>query len=140
MRLLKITAVAALVALSGCSMKRLSSDNHNAKKGVRVSHKCGADCNEHFWDGDILKVEKGHRHAVDCGHYWNGDRWVPVIKHFGRHNRGAMRVSWPSHRHNTRCGCAYQRHTNSWLKVNKGHIHGPGCGHDFVDGRWSFKW
>jgi len=28
------------------------------------------------------------------------------------------------------------RRGSKWLMIAKGHVHGPGCGHVHVDGRW----
>lgn len=40
------------------------------------------------------------------------------------------------HGHHCNHHCDHYYNGSSYVVVRKGHVHGPGCGHDLVKGRW----
>jgi hypothetical protein len=117
---------------------------------VEQGHVCTPAC-AHYYDGARYVVIRGrHHHGPGCGHVFEGSRWVIVVAK-GRdtgvvevHKAPATRVH-PTHTRVVEVApCpgpvhlyVFDRHGSKWLKVAKGHSHGPGCGHVHVEGRWS---
>ncbi len=145
-RLLRLIPVApiAFVCL-GCHGGAFSFNFHDSRPvrvkhvHTRARHVCTHDCHDCYWDGDRVVFIKGHRHHANCGHRWNGRDWVVVRSNARPVSPKVVRVHKAKHVHGPACGCAYDRHSHKWVKVRKGHRHRPGCGHVYVDGRWSFN-
>lgn len=145
--------------LSGCAVHYHDYDDRPQQVvHVNRSHVCGPDCHEHYWNGSRVVVIRGHRHGPGCGHDWDGRYWVlvsktpvhkePVYIHKApaKHvdppgkviHGGPYRVSKVKHVHNAHCGCVYHPQRKVWIIVeSEGHVHGPGCGHFYLEGRWS---
>jgi len=116
----------------------------------RHVHVCTHDCHHHYWNGSKLMVLKGHRHGPGCGHVFDGSHWVVAVAggpHGGVvkvHKAPAARVH-PAPTRVIEVGpppgpvnlYVFDRRGSKWLKISKGHSHGPGCGHVHVEGRWS---
>ncbi len=109
-------------------------------------------------DTRVVYVEAGHRHSVDCGHYYDGRSWLTLdIGH--HHGPGCghaytgrywvlrrpvvvgtpvqRRVTRVRHIHSATCGCAYDTGVRRWVSVPHGHVHGPRCGHVYRGNRWT---
>lgn len=134
--------------LSGCAVHYHDHDDHPQRVvHVKRSHVCGPGCHDHYWDGSRVLVIRGHRHGPGCGHDWDGRYWITVRKtpvHVHQEpphrviHEPPVRVSKVKHVHSERCGCVYHPHHRTWIIVeSKGHVHGPGCGHFYIEGRWS---
>lgn len=113
-------------------------------------HVCTHECHQHYWNGSKLVVLKGHRHGPGCGHVFEGSHWVVAV--VGGHDVGVVKVhKAPAARvHHAPARVVevgpppgpvhlyvFDRRGSKWLKIAKGHSHGPGCGHVHVEGRWS---
>ena len=141
----------------GCSEGAFSfnySDNepprHVTVVHVEQGHVCTPACAHYYEGGRYIVVTRGHHHGPGCGHVFDGSRWMVVVAK-GRgpdvvevHKAPATRVH-PTHTRVVEVApCpgpvhlyVFDRHGSKWLKVAKGHSHGPGCGHVHVEGRWS---
>lgn len=140
-RWLPLPLVAALGM--GCNGGNLSLAYHDHRppppRRSRNVHVCTRDCRHHHHDGrKKVVVKKGHRDGCGPGHYRDGERCVAVGK---RKPRGkvvrpppkayrARRAPAPSHNR------VFDRATGKWIAISKDHVHGPGCGHVYINGRW----
>ncbi len=128
---------------------------------TRVAHVCTHGCHHHYYNGSRLVVlRSGHRHGPGCGHHWSGTYWVvrrgspvryahtpnPVVVRKSRaHPRKAVVVRKARPSKTVVIGKApgrhyvYDRRGTKWVKIHKGHVHGPSCGHIHVEGRWSIR-
>ena len=149
---------ALLIACTACERVSFSYYERGPRPvHRRTTHVCTKDCHHHYHDGTRLVVTRGHRHGPGCGHVWNGRYWVPerktVVYHVHKpkpkpvvvHKHKPVGV----HKHKARPGkkfvlktarpgkyYVYDRRGSKWVKIRKGHVHGPGCGHVYVDGVW----
>ena len=99
---------------------------------VERGHICGPGC-EHFYDGTRYVVLRGHHHSPGCGHYLDGNHWVVAVsREVPGHDR-VVRIPAPPGEPKF---YVYDRRKAAWLKVAKGHVHGPKCGHVVVEGHW----
>lgn len=55
---------------------------------------------------------------------------APVVVHEHHHGRPVV----VEHVHSRDCGCVHDGH--SYFVIDKGHRHGPGCGHQFNGRHW----
>ncbi|RME40765.1 MAG: hypothetical protein D6788_02690 [Planctomycetota bacterium] len=105
-------------------------------------HVCTKRCH-HYWDGHKLVELTGHVHGPGCGHHWDGRHWVISVRKGKKsaHVRvGPKKVKRRApHRHSATCGCVYDPHRGTWIRIGKGHRHHRGCGHVFVNGRWTLR-
>ena len=117
---------------------------------VEPGHICTPAC-VHYYDGARYVVSRGrHHHGHGCGHVFDGAHWVvavvrtPAPRVVEVHEAPAARV----HPGPVRVVeippppgpvniYVFDRHGSKWLRIAKGHVHGPGCGHVHVEGRWS---
>ena len=146
----------ALVGL-GCSEGAFSFGYHDDPPPprhvtviqVEPGHVCTPAC-VHYYDGARYVVIRGkHHHGHGCGHVFDGSHWVvavvrtPEAKVVEVHKAPAARV----HPATVRVVeippppgpvniYVFDRHGSKWLKIAKGHVHGPGCGHVHVEGHW----
>lgn len=44
-----------------------------------------------------------------------------------------------SHRHSPSCGCVFNSRNGKWIELGKRHKHHRGCGHKFLNGRWTIR-
>lgn len=121
---------------------------------THVHHVCTPAC-DHYYDGpDVIVIRGGHRHTPGCGHVYDGNHWVIVRRtvveptpHVTRVNPGPGTVTridrdpdvYVTHVHSARCGCVWHPQRRVWIVVDGRHVHGPGCGHAFADGRWTIR-
>jgi len=117
---------------------------------VRVEHVCGPGCHDHYWDGGRMVVIQGrHRHGPGCGHALVSNHWVLAVS--GGHGHGSVEVGkapatlvHPAPQRVVRIPAppgdvkfyVFDRRGSKWLKVSRGHVHGPHCGHVVVEGHW----
>ncbi len=139
----------ALISLAGCGGRGLSIHYYEREPVVRrapvhIDHICARDCHHHYHDGTRLVVlDDRHHHGRHCGHHWNGSHWVGAISksprtgHVKRVGPGVKRVGKVGHKHGPQCGCVFDRAGSKWVVVRKGHVHGRGCGHVRIKGRWT---
>ncbi len=87
-----------------------------------------------------------HRHGPGCGHHWDGRYWVVVRKdrydddvHIHRAHEPPRKVIKVHDHHDSRCGCAWDHRKRVWIVVGEKHVHGPGCGHAYIEGRWTIR-
>lgn len=108
---------------------------------IVASHVCDERCRDHYWNGRKLVVLTGHRHGPGCGHYWNGTYWVVARRGRGvtRLHRSAPRVIHGERVHGPSSGDVWNRSRRAWVRVRRGHIHGPRCGHVYLEGRWTIR-
>ncbi len=112
-------------------------------------HVCSHDCHHHYWSGSKLVALKGHRHGPGCGHVYDGSHWIVAVSK--GHSGGVVEVQKvpATHAHSAPARgiqvgpppgpvnlYALDRRGSKWVKVSKGHAHGPGCGHVHVEGHW----
>ena len=107
-----------------------------------VRHVCTPDCHHHYHDGTKVVVLKGHRHGPGCGHKWNGKHWVRVAQRPAYPPRAVptprrvpRAVPAPTPVHNR----VYDRATGKWVAIHPNHVHGRGCGHVYINGRWCIR-
>ncbi len=116
---------------------------------VEPGHICTPAC-VHYYDGARFVVIRGkHRHGPGCGHVFDGSRWVVAVA-VGPHG-GAVAVERAPvarvHPAPVRVVeippppgpinvFVFDRHGSKWLRIAKGHVHGPGCGHVHIEGHW----
>ncbi len=145
LRTLLSASLGLITVLSvGCTDGRFSFNyydhgpRHRRVKRVHVleRHVCTRDCHDHYWDGSAVVVLSGHRHHRGCGHVWDSGHWITVGKGRARHSR-PNKIIKVAHKHGRDCGCVYSGRGHKWIKVKKGHVHGPHCGHIIIEGRWS---
>ncbi len=116
---------------------------------VEPGHICTPAC-VHYYDGARYVVIRGkHHHGRGCGHMFDGSRWVvavvrtPAPRVVEVHEAPAARV----HPGPVRVVeippppgpvniYVFDRRGTKWLRIAKGHVHGPGCGHVHVEGHW----
>lgn len=111
---------------------------------IEEHHVCTPACH-HYWDGArYLQINVAHRHGPGCGHAFEGNRWV-VIRASGPAPR-AVRVQEPPRRvvqgHVDPGGAevrVFDRKRNVWISADRGHVHGPSCGHVYLHGRWVIR-
>ncbi len=147
-RVLGYGALAALALVcAGCRISSFSmsvDDDHRRHRRVTrlhlpTTHICTHNCHDHYWDGGRVVVLSRHRHGPNCGHYWDGSYWLSGSSSRKARVHGSPKIVKVKHRHSAHCGCAYDGHSRKWIKVRKGHIHGPGCGHRHKNGRWTIR-
>jgi len=115
---------------------------------VEQGHVCTPACH-HYWDGaHYVVVRRGHVHGPGCGHVLTSGRWIVVAAGPAGHVRPApvpvarvhpapvrvVEIPPPPGPVNV---YVFDRRGSKWLKLRAGHVHGPGCGHIYVEGRWS---
>ena len=137
-----IPGTAALLGCAaGCHEASVSVNYHESRPTretrVHVTHVCTPEC-RHFYDGDrVVVIRERHRHGPGCGHYFNGRHWVVQVRHDPGPPPRKRVVT--EHRHGPNCGCVFDRSGSKWVAVEQGHVHGPGCGHARVNGRWVLR-
>ncbi len=119
------------IIVTGCGRRRTVYVHEQRPSRYGPGHVCTRDCHDHYHNGSRLVVVDRHRHGPNCGHRWNGRRWVVSprsVVRSGRHVRTA---------HVCTRDCNHHYHDGSKLVVlQKGHRHGPGCGHRWDGHRW----
>ncbi len=136
-----------LITCASCRIGRVSFgyEDDRPRRVTHVhrvpTHVCTTDCHRHYWDGTrVIVLSKGHHHGSQCGHHWDGVHWVVARKaRAGRVRAVPRKVLKTRHTHGASCGCAFDRRGHKWLKVGKSHLHRRGCGHVFIEGRWSIR-
>lgn len=117
---------------------------------VHVDHVCGPSCHDHYWDGGKIVVIRGrHRHGPGCGHILEGGHWMIGVARGPNHvavevgkgpatrvHIGADRVLRIPPPPGPIDVYVFNRSGSKWLRIAKGHKHGPGCGHVHVEGHW----
>jgi len=155
-RLLGLTAGLVLIGL-GCTSGALSVNyyddppppRHVTVVEVAPEHVCTPSC-AHYYDGArYIVIREKHHHGPGCGHHYDGRCWViGASKSRGPdvvevHKAPATRVHPPPARVvqvPPRPGPAnvyvLDRRGSKWVKIAKGHVHGPECGHVHFEGHW----
>ena len=115
----------------------------------RVAHVCAYDCHHHYYNGSRLVVlRSGHHHGPSCGHHWDGTYWVALtspLRHGHTPKAVVVRKGKAHHSRTVVIGKApgrhhvYDRRGSKWVKIHHSHVHGPSCGHFYVDGIWSLS-
>jgi len=133
MRIPVILAGLAMIALSGCVFRHRHADGSvhtviwwpgkGSVTSVHTQHVCTHACDHYWQDNQYYSVPRGHAHGPDCGHWWNGTRWV-VVQRVKLH-----------HKHVCNAHCGHYHHGNHVYHAH-GHVHGPNCGHAHRGGRW----
>ncbi len=122
----------------------------SAPVATHVEHVCSYDCHHHYWDGGRLVVIQGrHRHGPGCGHAFDGRRWLVTVSRgpdrvVVEGGRGPAARAQPGPDRVVRIPAppgpvnvyVFDRRGSKWLRIAKGHVHGPGCGHAHVEGHW----
>jgi len=117
---------------------------------VEPGHICTPAC-VHYYDGARYVVIRGrHHHGHGCGHVFDGTRWMVAVGRtppprvvevheapVARVHPGPVRVVEIPPPPGPVNIYVFDRHGSKWLRIAKGHVHGPGCGHVHVEGRWS---
>ncbi len=102
--------------------------------GGHGDHICGPGCHDHYWDGGkIVVIRDKHRHGPSCGHHFDGNHWVIAVSRDRPGPDRVVRIPAPPGEAKF---YVYDRRGSKWLKVAKGHTHGPKCGHVVVEGHW----
>lgn len=137
-----------------------NSHGRATQVSVATGHVCGPGC-DHFWDGSAYVAVRRHRHGPGCGHVMSSNRWIvlehpPEVVHrpvvverpvvIEEHRRSPtphpVRVQEGPRRvegHVDRDGAevrVYDRRRGVYIAVERGHVHGPRCGHVHRKGRW----
>ncbi len=153
-------AAGLILAVLGCSNGSFSFNYHDNSPPppppphvtvveIAPEHICTHAC-AHYYDGTRYVVIRGkHRHGPGCGHYHDGRCWVigASVSHgpdvVEVHKAPAARVHPPPARvvqvpppPGPANVYVLDRRGSKWIKVSKGHVHGPGCGHVHVEGHW----
>lgn len=130
------------LALAGCSFSYSEHRHYDppqvVARPVVVEHVHSRSCGHCYDDGQWIVIEAHHHHGPGCGHEFNGHHWIVV-----RSNRPAPRpvpqrvVRVEHDHHDAHCGCVHDG--RAWIQIDIGHVHGPGCGHVYIEGRWSIR-
>jgi hypothetical protein len=110
---------------------------------VEHGHVCGHTCS-HYWSGGEFIILRGHRHGPGCGHSMHEGRWIvvrpaPEVRvhadtpdvHIHRDSPDVHVYTEPADVHVHRRSQPVSR---TVTRVE--HVHGPGCGHAYIEGRW----
>ena len=116
---------------------------------VEPGHICTPAC-VHYYDGARYVVIRGrHHHGRGCGHVFDGRHWMVAVVRTpaprvvevheapaARVHPGPVRVVEIPPPPGSINIYAFDRRGRKWLRIAKGHAHGPGCGHVHVEGHW----
>jgi hypothetical protein len=136
-RFIVLPALALLgLMTAGCEVNEVSFNVHNQEPRP-VYHQ------------RVVHVDSCHHHH-NCGHRYVDGRWIvvhdspDVVVVEPRHPRRTVVVEEPprrvvhvEHVHDAHCGCAWDGRV--WITVGTRHVHGPGCGHTYIRGRWTIR-
>jgi hypothetical protein len=129
-------AVALGLLTTACSLRGVSvavyDDDHDHHVSCVHSATCGHAFDENAGRWIIIRR---HVHGPGCGHDYLNGRWIVVRRARVVHREPEIHVVEVDRCHHHH-GCPHVYDGVRWIVVKSGHRHGPGCGHDFFDGRW----
>ena len=112
---------------------------------VEHGHVCGHTCH-HYWSGGEFIILRGHRHGPGCGHALREGRWMvvrtaPEVRvHADSPDVRIHRSSPDVHVHTRSAELVHRRVQSGPARVTRvEHVHGPGCGHVYLEGRWVIR-